>query len=862
MSAVSATPLLERDGELGAIRAAIQRVADGGPGCGFALTGESGAGKTTLVDAVCDEAVGLRVLRGHCDPLLTPRPLGPFRDLGMPEPDSIGHEGAMLSEVCEQVYSRLQGEPTVLLLEDLHWVDAASVEVLRFLARRIESLPMVLLMTYRDVEIGPRHAARRLLGDLATLDGFQTFALPALSLEAVRQLVDGTGLDAQRVHTVTGGNPFFVTEVAKEPDLPIPTSVRDAVLARIVDVSPDDFDVLQLVATAPDRLDDRVLPALGVDLPTLRRLDGTALLSRTSSGIVFRHELARQAVESTIPPGGGPRLHARVLDALERLGTVDHVVLTHHAVAAHDGPRATTYARQAAAEAARAGAHSEAAAFFAIALEHLVQASPSERAALLLQLAEEQYMAGLLGEAIDSARASFPLWRDAGDETGLAEAHAAVGVYEYYNARFRRAEDHLDQASTIADSSGSRLVFGHARATRAYLAYQHSDTALALDCLGEVLAVVGEHPEELLELRRRVIDDATALVGGDETARGRLFDHLEAARASGFDELVSTVYSNVSSLDVEHGRYRQAERVLEEGLPFTVERDIPICRHWQTGVRSRLHLTKGHWNAALEDSAAVLEHGSMPLALLWPHLVAALVPLRRGEELELRELEEAWALAERLDEPLRWLAVLSALVEVAWMTGRPDPRVVEHAPRVLPELAAAAGAGWAAGQLTVWLRRLGHAVEVDGVAEPFRLVVAGRHSEAASWWHLAGDPFNEAMAYADSPDPEEQARGITLLDKMGAVGTADRLRVELRRQGLTTVPQRPRESTRANPGGLTNRQLEVARLLARGLSNNEIAARLFISPKTADHHVSAILAKLDLPNRRAVVVQADELGLA
>jgi len=856
-------PMLERDRELTAVRAVIDQVVGGGQGAGFALTGESGAGKTTLVEAVCDDLAGVRVLRGHCDPLLTPRPLGPFRDLAIPQLDSVGVADTLLSEVCEQVYDALRAEPTVLVVEDLHWIDAASVDVLRFLARRVESMPLVLLMTYRDLEIDPRHHARRLLGDLATLDGFETFALAPLSVEGVEELVHGTRLDAHQVHTITGGNPFFVAEVAKEPELPMPTSVRDAVLARTAAVTQEDFEVLQLVATAPDRLDDRVLPALGVDLPTLRRLDDTSLLGRTPSGIVFRHELARQAVESTIPPGGSARLHARVLDAMERIGARDAVVLTHHAVAAHDGARATTYARQAALAATRAGAHTEAAAFFEIALEHLTDATAGERAELLLQLAFEQYMVSRLREAIDTARASFPLWQEAGDDAGLAGAHAAVGVYEYYNARFRRAEEHLDRASAIAESAGSRLVFGHARATRAYLAYQHSDVALAMDCLDQVLEVVGQEPEELLELRHRVIDDATALVGGDESARGRLFDHLESARAHGFDELVSTVYSNVSSLDVEHGRYRQAERVLEESLPFTVERDIPICRHWQTGVRSRLHFTKGHWDAALEDASSVLHHEGMPLALLWPHLVSALVPLRRGEELQLGELEGAWALAERLDEPLRRLAVLAALAEVMWMTERPDARVSVQALRDLPELATATGAGWAAGNLAAWLRRLGLDVAVPtGAAEPFRLLLEGRHAEAASWWHLAGDSFNEAMALVDSPNDDDRVRGVTLLDRLGAVGTADRIRVELRQQGLVAVPQRPRATTRANPGGLTNRQLDVARLVARGLSNNEIAARLFISPKTADHHVSAILAKLGLPNRRAVVVEADQLGLA
>jgi DNA-binding NarL/FixJ family response regulator len=162
----------------------------------------------------------------------------------------------------------------------------------------------------------------------------------------------------------------------------------------------------------------------------------------------------------------------------------------------------------------------------------------------------------------------------------------------------------------------------------------------------------------------------------------------------------------------------------------------------------------------------------------------------------------------------------------------------------------------------IWLRRLGLDVPVPAtVAEPYRSQLAGRHEDAAAWWRAAGDPFAEALAYVDSPEPHHRVTAVTLLDKAGAIGTADRLRVELRHDGLAAVPQRPRESTRTNPGGLTNRQFDVARLVAQGLSNSEIAAQLYISPKTTDHHVSAILTKLGVPSRRAVVTRAREFGL-
>jgi DNA-binding CsgD family transcriptional regulator len=198
-----------------------------------------------------------------------------------------------------------------------------------------------------------------------------------------------------------------------------------------------------------------------------------------------------------------------------------------------------------------------------------------------------------------------------------------------------------------------------------------------------------------------------------------------------------------------------------------------------------------------------------------------------------------------------------------WLTGTPDERVTRVAPEALVRAAGAPAAVWVVGDLAVWLRRLGLDVPVgsDAVAEPYRLTLAGRHDAAAAWWRTAGAVFEEAMANADAADIDRVGQGIEHLDVLGATAVADRLRRTLRQRGVTQLPARPRASTRGNPAGLTNRQLDVARLMARGFTNAEIAERLYISVKTADHHVSAVLTKLAMPSRRAVVVRAGELGL-
>ena len=850
--------LLERERELdGLARALSSAVA--GTGSGIAVSGEPGAGKSALVEAAAAGSGGLRILRGRCDPLATPRPLGPFRDLsadlGGIDPD------ASLAAVCEATYEALRAEPSVLIVEDIHWVDAATVDVLRFLVRRVEAMPCVVLVTYRDDEIAPQHPARPLLGDFAALDQLRTLRLAPLSVTAVSTLL-ATGADeARRVHEVTGGNAFFVAEVAKEPDRPLPANVRDAILARTSGVAADDFEVLQLAAAAPNRLDDRVLPALAVDLPTLRRLYDTGLLLRDRHGLVFRHELARLAVESTIPAGGAARLHARLLDALEQIAPPDPAVLTHHAVAAGDAIRAARYAQDAAQQAARAGSHTEAIAFLQIALAHLRGASAVDRARLQLQLGHEQYMTSHLALAIASIEATFPLWRTGGDLRGLSAAHESCAVFEYYNARRPEAEQHAAWALDLA-RDGSGLEYGSARVTNAYLAYHQSryeDSAALSEDGTRIAKDLGDHA---LDLRGQLVGAVSDLARQVDGARERCLDITEQARAAGLDELASTAYSNVSYLDVEQTRFSAAERLLEISLPYTVERDIPICNRWQTAVRSRLRFREGRWSAALEDAADALEEAGMPLAAFWPLLVRSQVALRQNGS-GRDHLEAAWRMVGRLDEPLRTLPALTACAERMWLTGTDDERVTTALPALL-SWADAPALRWSLGELVVWLRRLDidPAISAEELAEPHRLTIAGRHAEAAAWWHRTGAVFEEAMASTDAADIGLRLQGLEKLDLLGATATSDRLRRDLRQQGVQQLPTRPRVSTRANPAGLTNRQLDVAKLVARGHTNAEIADRLFISPRTTDHHVSAVLTKLGMPSRRAVVVQAADLGLA
>ena len=348
---------------------------------------------------------------------------------------------------------------------------------MRYLLRRIAGTRSLVIGTYRDDEIAASHPLRGLLGDAARTPDASWISLRSLSVEAVEALIGGRRVDAGRLHALTGGNPFFVRQALAHDDDELPSTVRDAVLARTVGLDDDARDVLDLLACAPEAVPDRAMPALGVGIRALRALDRTGLLQRGRRGVAFRHELCRLAVASAIPPGGEAALHERMLAALEALGGADAAVLTHHALGAGDPARVLRYASVAAIAAGRAGAHSQAAAFFGLALEHGEPTSPAQRAELLELQADELYLTDRLPEAIRARERAMALREMVDDLGGIGANHNALSTYEWYSANRIGAERHATSAVETLEATGDLRQLGHAHAMEAYLALQGSDLA-------------------------------------------------------------------------------------------------------------------------------------------------------------------------------------------------------------------------------------------------------------------------------------------------------------------------------------------------------------------------------------------------
>jgi len=865
-SAPLRTPeLLERESALRTLAAALARagVEDGRV---VLLGGEAGVGKTALVDRFCAlHGHATRVLAGACDALFTPRPLGPFLEIAEdvePLRATLARDGRP-HEVVTSLLGDLTADcPTILVLEDVHWADGATLDVLRLLGRRVEGLPLLVLASYRDDELGSTHPLRRVLGELARSRTTERLTLLPLTEDAVETLAAAHGIDATAIHKVTGGNPFFVTEVVAAGGSILPETVREAVLARTAPLGPAATALLDAIAILPPRAELWLLEAvIPESLDELERCLESGVLAEEPQAVRFRHELARIAVDATIAPNRRLELHRRALQALALppVGQPDLARLSHHAEGALHAGSVLRYAPAAARRASALGAHREAAAQYARALRFADALPLDQRAALL-------------------NGHSFECVVITNDEDALESTERAIDCYLQLDDRLNhgralswRAQVQLnrglvpDGSKTAHDAVAllEQLPPGHELA----MAYcQLAGIALLSEDAAETMAWTARADQlaERLDDREAYVTavSISATAGGlrgEPEGRTRLEQVLAVAEERGMENQVGRTYvllcmtaSRLRSLDL-------MERYVLPGLAFCEERDLDVWGRILLATRSWLELERGDWQAAADTATLVLTQ-NCALSCTQARIVLGLLRARRGDPDPWTPLQEAGEVAARTGQ-LWWTSqVAAARAEAASLEDRPD--LVADATEAAFALALERHAPWPIAELAFWRSRAGIVDEIPPDAGgPFAPQLRGEWEHAATSWRVSGCPYEEARALSEADDEAALRRALDESLRLGARPLARVVSRRLRERGAAGVRRGPRRSTRANPASLTSRELDVLGLVADGLRNAEIAGRLFLSPRTVDHHVSAILRKLGAHSRGEAVAVAGRLGL-
>jgi DNA-binding CsgD family transcriptional regulator len=259
----------------------------------------------------------------------------------------------------------------------------------------------------------------------------------------------------------------------------------------------------------------------------------------------------------------------------------------------------------------------------------------------------------------------------------------------------------------------------------------------------------------------------------------------------------------------------------------------------------------------------VLRRGNVAIpSRIQPLVVLGRLRARRGDPQVWEPLDEALELARRTEELQRLAPVAAARAEARWLAG--EPAVVGHETEQALALAQRVEDEWAIGELCAWRLRAGieDGVEIGQLPAPYRLEREGEWEAAAQRWEDIGCPYEGAMVRLQSQDEYSLQTALRTFQRLHAIPAARAAAHRLRSRGVSSIARGPNRSTINNPAELTSRQLEILELLAEGLTNAEIASRIFITPKTVEHHVSAILAKLGVQSRRQAAAQALSLGVA
>ena len=767
--------LIERESQLAAL---YQYAGEASQGQGrlVLISGEAGVGKSVLLEEFAQELDEARWLWSGCDGLFTPAALGPLLDI------ASRLDGELL-QLCraeakrDQLYGALLRQlsdlrpRTVIAIEDVHWADEATLDLLSYLGRRIQHLGVLLLVTYRDDALVTNDPLRLTFGALASQRATRRLSLPTLSISGVATLANGSGIDPTELHRLTAGNPFFVTELLQAGSDGLPVSVRDAVLARTRTLSTQARDALDTAALIGARMQAELLVSL-IDNPLVTdELISDGLLIKDGDDLRFRHEIARVAIEGAIPPYRKAAIHTKIIEALLASGSDDDARLAFHAEGAGNAELVLTYAPRAGRRAAALGARREAAAQYERALRFVPATDVRTRAELLDNLAKQL---SFFEEWEEKCSEAVALWNALGDSSRESDSLLSLAWGSWWLCRgtdFRQAGE---AALKLAEPLGPSPQLAWASNTLAFRRMNEGRYQDSLSLIRQVHGMaaqlgLGDVISDCLTLEAQVVralgEDWTAPMGAA----------LQIALSGGHEFRAYNAFLFLYILYCADLRNDEAEQIFNDALAYCDLHDVgkPCLLAERAGVLEKL----GRWDECVSTIGAVLDERKVTRANRMQSLsILAKVMARRGQDGYWQYLDEARDSSIGLEER-EWLIFVGlARIEAYWLEGRLDAARAELA-RIRD-----ASAGLAVPYrrwLALWTRRLtGVAEPVD--LEPFASYVAGDAAHAAELWDRLGYRYEAALALLDTKEETHLRESLAWLSNLGAEAAARLVRQTMR----------------------------------------------------------------------------------
>jgi DNA-binding CsgD family transcriptional regulator/tetratricopeptide (TPR) repeat protein len=859
--------------------------AQQGAGRNLLVSGSAGIGKTSLVSKfVAEMPPSCRVFQGGCELLSTPRPLGPVQDFAHAMGGSVEAlilEGGKPGWIAQALLNELSlpKVTTVLLFEDVHWADHATMDLIKYIGRRIAHLKAVLILTYRDDELPDGHELPAVLGDLPAPCTTRVTLKP-LTRQAVSALMQRAGKDLPNLYEITSGNPFFVSAILASKgneSVHSVASIRDMIFSRLRRLPVKSRAICEWVSVVPLHVElavifelDRLRRSSFPDEPDIElSLDAciaAGMLEMNGAFVRYRHELARQAIEGGLSVMKGRELHSNVFRSLGVIKQVSLARKVHHASKGGLLSETLLLGPMAAAEARRLGAHREALAYYESLLPHVDKAERRSQAEILEGWAFTRAAVGWPNEQVfESLAKAISIWRELHDIARAGNSLRLLAYGCWVVGKRSAAATYLDQAIELLESIplSSALPIAYSLKVKAFLAVSDTEQAVST---GQRAIALSEQLGDQEALAHSLTYLGTSLLRAERAdgvailARG-----IALGKAHGFHESTVDAYHNLTETLIKQYRFDEANQSCNDAMSFNQQMDI--SQAYLVGLSGIISAFRGQYaEAVLKADQALKEVPASAMFVRYPALIGkGLAQSRLGLEAGQQTLQESLDGAISLDFTQDILPSAIALVECQVFSGQVGKARFSLARAW--QLRGLEVNSWMIGALLCWGKRLGVTLEGGPVntpayriAEPYRLELEGLHNEAAIYWEQIGAPFEQAVALMQC-GPLGMVRAIEIFDTLGAIQAKSMALIEAKAKRVKGLKRGQYKAARENIVGLTARELEILELIQQGQSNALIAQALKRSERTIEHHISSMLSKTQSRNRLGLLEWAHKAQL-